>query len=142
MAAVSWPRILTTWVLLAIAMSLNGIFRETVLKRAMASAAADVVSAVLGAAIILLVTRPMFRSLRGSPDRVFAMTSVVLVVLTVVFEFAVGRYVDHKSWTELIGNYAIWRGRLWPILLALVALTPFIWGRWFPGDEAPQDRPQ
>ena len=85
MAAVSWPRILTTWVLLAIAMSLNGIFRETVLKRAMASAAADVVSAVLGAAIILLVTRPMFRSLRGSPDGVFAMTSVVLVVLTVGF---------------------------------------------------------
>jgi hypothetical protein len=137
-----WSRILTTWVFLAIAMSLNGIFREAVLKRAMAGSAADAVSALLGAAIILLVTRPMFRPLRGSPDRVLAMTSLVLVVLTVVFEFAVGLYVDHKSWTELLDNYAVWRGRLWPILLALVALTPFVWGRWFTGEGArPHDHP-
>lgn len=133
MAAVPWARVLTTWMLLAIAMSLNGLFREAVLKRSISGSAADVVSALLGAAIILFVTRPMFRPLRGSPDRALAMASVVLVVLTIVFEFAVGLYVDHKSWTELLGNYAIWRGRLWPILLALVALTPFIWGRWFPG---------
>jgi hypothetical protein len=132
MAAMPWGRVLTTWALLAVAMALNGIVRETMLKRAMPSGAADVVSALLGAAIILFVTRPMFRSLRGSPDRALAMASVVLVLLTIVFEFAVGLYVDHRSWTELLGNYAIWRGRLWPILLALVALTPFIWGRWFP----------
>ena len=42
----------------------------------------------------------------------------------------VGRYVDRKSWSELVVNYAIWRGRLWLIVLATLALTPFLWGRW------------
>jgi hypothetical protein len=56
----------------------------------------------------------------------------MLVVLTVAFEFLIGRYVDHKSWADLVGNYAIWRGRLWPIVLLVLALTPFLWGRWLP----------
>lgn len=138
----SWARVLTTWTILAVAMSLNGIFREAVLKRAMVVGVADVASAFLGAGIILIVTRPMFRPLRSWPDRALTLTTLVLVVLTVVFEFAVGRFVDQKTWSELFGDYAIWRGRLWPILLALVALTPFIWGRWFAGAGArPDDHP-
>jgi hypothetical protein len=129
----SWARVLITWALLAIAMSLNGILREAVLKRVMNDGVADVVSACLGAIIILAVTRPMFRPLRAWPDAALMLTTVVLVLLTVAFELAVGRFVDQKAWAELFGNYAIWRGRLWPILLALVGLTPFIWGHWFPG---------
>jgi hypothetical protein len=128
----SWARVLATWALLAIAMSLNGILREAVLKSAMTDGAADVVSACLGAVIILAVTRRMFRPLRAWPDAALPLTTFALVALTVAFELVVGRLVDHKTWAELFGDYAIWRGRLWPILLALVALTPFIWGRWFP----------
>jgi hypothetical protein len=56
--------------------------------------------------------------------------SAFLVVLTVIFEFAIGRLVDHRSWSELLGHYAIWRGQLWPVLLLLIAVSPFLWGRW------------
>ena len=128
----TWTRLTSTWLLLALAMSLNGAFREAVLKRVMAPAAADVVSAVLGAAIILLVTRLFFRAFAKNSIPALLAASGVLVGLTVAFEFLVGRYVDHKTWAELLGNYAIWSGKLWPLLLLLVALTPFIWGRWWP----------
>jgi hypothetical protein len=55
--------------------------------------------------------------------------SATWFVLTVAFELVFGHYVDHKSWTELADNYAIWRGNLWPLVLASLVRAPFIWGR-------------
>ncbi|HYC52738.1 MAG TPA: hypothetical protein VEB19_16615 [Gemmatimonadaceae bacterium] len=124
-------RLLGTWVLMAILMSLNGAFREMVLKPRMTASSADLASACLGAVILLIVSWLFFRPLRGASTPTLLRVSVVLVVLTVAFEFLIGRYVDHKSWSEVLANYELWNGRLWPLLLALIALTPFIWGRWF-----------
>ena len=116
--------------LLALLMSGNGVLREAVLKPSMGPRSADVVSAAIGIALILVVTAVGFRPLAGAPTVQLAAASALLVCLTVAFEFIIGRTVDHKSWAELFGNYAIWRGRLWPVVLLVVALTPFIWGRW------------
>ena len=122
----SWMRIIGTWLVLALAMTFNGIFRETVLRRSMADRGADVTSAVLGIIIILGLTWLLFPPLGGVPvGRLFEI-SAVLVGLTIGFEFVVGRWVDHKSWRTLTENYAIWRGHLWPIVLLTLALTPFI----------------
>lgn len=126
----SLGRLLVTWLAMAVAMTANGVFREMGLKRWLDTQTADLASAGIGAAIILLLTFLFFRPLAGSSTRTLLFVSVVLVVLTVIFEFTVGRLVDRKSWSELLGNYAIWRGRLWPLLLFLIAFTPFIWGRW------------
>lgn len=127
----SWSRLFVTWALLAILMSLNGVFRELILRPALGDGA-PIVSVMLGAAIVVFTTRGMFAS-AGAPavSRLAAM-SAVLVVLTVAFEFAVGIGVDRKPVSALLANYAFWRGELWPWLLLLVALTPFLWGRWFP----------
>lgn len=122
----SWMRIIGTWLVLALAMTLNGIFRETVLRRTMAGRWADIASAVLGIIIILAVTWLLFPPLAGLPLGKLLEISVVLVALTVGFEFAVGRSVDGKSWQALLDDYAIWRGHLWPLVLVTLALTPFI----------------
>jgi hypothetical protein len=122
----SWMRIIGTWLVLAVAMTFNGIFRETVLRRTMTSQGADIASALLGIVIIVGVTWLLFPPLAGLPVGVLLEISVVLVALTVGFEFAVGRWVDRKSWDMLLESYAIWRGHLWPILLLILALTPFI----------------
>ena len=53
----SLRRLLGIWVLLAVVMSANGIFRELVLRPSFGSTAADVMSATIGAVIILLGTR-------------------------------------------------------------------------------------
>lgn len=126
----SLGRLILAWVTMAVAMSANGVFRELALRRWLDTQPADLVSAAIGAAIILLLTFLFFRPLAGSSTRTLLFVSVFLVVLTVIFEFTIGRLVDRRSWSELLGNYAIWRGRLWPLLVLLIALTPFIWGRW------------
>lgn len=121
-------RTLTAWTLLAVAMTANGIFRETVLRPAF-DARADVISAALGIGLILGVTAIALRPLPQAGLGRLAAISALFVALTVVFEVVIGRAVDHKTWAELAANYAFWKGRLWPIVLLVVALTPFVWGR-------------
>jgi hypothetical protein len=126
----SLPRLLGVWLLLAVLMSVNGVFREIVLRPTMGSTAADALSAALGIGIILTTTGLLFRPLAGESTAHLAGVSALLVGLTVAFEFLFGHYVDRKSWAELVANYAIWRGRLWPIVLLSIAVAPFLWGRW------------
>lgn len=130
-------RFLSTWLAMAAAMTANGIFRELVLAGLMPVQRAALTSFALGAAIILAITHLGFRPLRGERTATLLRTSAALLGLTVAFEFAVGRWVDRASWSELAANYAFWRGSLWPFLLLLLALTPWLWGRWIkPSREA------
>ena len=126
------PRVLSVWLALAVLMTANGVFREAFLRPQMGTRPADGVSAVLGIALILVVTAVGFRPLVGLSLGRLIGVSLLLVGLTVLFEIVIGRTVDHKSWAELAGNYAIWRGKLWPLVLAVVAATPLLWGRWLP----------
>ncbi len=130
----TFGRLFGTWGALAVGMTLNGIFREALLRRWLGEGAADVASAILGAGVILAITSIGFRRFAASTNAALVQSALILVGLTVAFEFAIGRYVDRKSWTELAANYAFWRGKLWPFLLLLVAATPFIWGRWMVGE--------
>ena len=133
MLPVSWARFLGVWVAMAVAMTANGIFRELALKRIASSRVADVLSALIGIVLIASITRVGFRPMgTAATTRSLFVASVMLVVLTVAFECAIGIFVDHKSWTEFAEHYAIWRGELWPIVLAFVAFTPFLWARLIP----------
>jgi hypothetical protein len=128
-------RIFSVWALLAMAMIANGALRELLLVRTLGRAGADVLSAAIGIMLILSITRPFLRPLAGHAETSSLLTiSLAWVLLTVAFEFVFGHYVDHKSWSELAANYAIWQGRLWPIVLLTLAVTPFIWSR--PGTKA------
>lgn len=125
----SLARTLGVWLLILPLMVANGIFRETVLVPSLGRGQSDVASAAIGIAIILLVTMPFLHRARDRSAGALARVSAIWLVLTVAFEFLFGHYVDHKSLTELAENYAIWRGKLWPLVLASLVLAPFIWGR-------------
>ena len=131
--SMSIARQLGIWTAMVLVMIANGAFRELVLKPNVDAGVAEAISAVLGAFIVLIGTGIFFRPLVGRPVAELARVSALFVALTVTFEFTFGHWVDGKSWTELLANYEFWNGRWWPFLLALLALTPFIWGRWIPG---------
>lgn len=122
-------RFLGMWVLMALAMSLNGIGRELLLKRVMGGGTAGVASAIIGIVLVGVITWWGFRPLAdGSATATeLWLLSAALVALTVAFETILGRYVDHKSWSEIAAHYALWRGELWLIVLVWLALTPFVW---------------
>jgi hypothetical protein len=126
----SFLRLLRAWAIILPFMIANGIVRELVLKRAVNDSVAEALSALLGIAIILVATRFLLHPLAGKSIPELVRASVTLVLLTVAFEFGFGHYVDHKSWSEVLANYALWNGQLWPVVLAVLAGMPFVWGRW------------
>lgn len=130
---ISMGRLAIVWLIMAVAMSANGVTRELVFKRAMAPGAADLLSAILGVALIALITAIGFRAIDSAPVGGLFALSAALVVATVLFETVLGRFVDHKPWAELLGHYNLLRGELWPLVLAWLALTPFVWARWTRG---------
>ena len=132
MLPISWPRFFTLWVSMAIAMSANGIFRELALRKITSSTIADILSAIIGMVLIAFITWAGFRPMTTPPPRTLLAASVLLVLLTVTFETVLGIAVDRKSMSELVDHYAIWRGQLWPLVLAFLAYSPFLWAKWQP----------
>ena len=121
--------VLTAWLLVLPAMVANGIFRELVVERWVSPAAAGAISAALGITLIQLITRPFLRRLGDvSTAQCWAIAGLWLA-MTVTFEFVFGHYVDGASWQELLADYNILNGRLWPIVLAGIAAAPFLWTR-------------
>ena len=51
------------------------------------------------------------------------------VVLTVVFEFSLGRFVIGDSWSKLLGDYNILEGRVWGLFILWVGLAPYVFFR-------------
>jgi hypothetical protein len=48
------------------------------------------------------------------------------LALTIAFELGFGRGVAHTSWEELLADYDLRKGRLWPLVLAWIALGPAV----------------
>jgi hypothetical protein len=119
-------RLLLTWLLLAVLMPVNGALREFGLKRFMSDAAAEALSVLTGVALILAVTRWLFRIPAETRNVTLVGYAFTLVVLTVAYEFSIGR-AGGKSWSDLLANYAIWDGKLWPVVLIALACTPWLW---------------
>jgi hypothetical protein len=136
----SLRRILGVWLLLAVLMTCNGILREAALVPWFGRTAADLLSPALGIGIILAATRPLLRPFAGLPSARPGRLALAWLGLTVAFEFLFGHYVDGKSWGDLLANYALWRGRLWPVVLATIGIAPFLW-TWWPVRGAAANRP-
>lgn len=117
-AVVIWAGI----VVLAIA---NGALRESVLAPGLGTSAALVLSGLLLSAMIIGVaylTLPWLQIHR--PLQLWAV-GLGWLALTLVFEFSFGLW-QGKSWPELLQAYTFKGGNLWPAVLAVTALAPYI----------------
>jgi len=46
------------------------------------------------------------------------------VALTVALDYALDRYVAHKSWDEMVRDYDVREGRIWPLALVFMLIGP------------------
>lgn len=120
---------LALWfVILALAI-LNGAFRESVLIPALGGFAGLVASGILlcaGIFLVALVAAPWFAP---SDSRQYLFIGVFWLLLTLSFEFGFGRFVQHKTWDELFDAYTFAGGNLWPLVLLVTCLSPWLAAR-------------
>jgi hypothetical protein len=128
-APVVWRRALLAWVIMAVAMSLNGFFRVKVLAPRWGDVWAGVASAASGIALIQLIARQAMQAEVSPSSRQRIRIASLWLLMTIAFEFTFGHYVDSKSWSELLDNYNLLQGHLWPVVLASLVCAPFLWGR-------------
>jgi hypothetical protein len=103
----------------------NGAFREGALRPLLGEGRAQAVSTfILSSFIFASGSRFCRRFFASEPVGRLLCLGGGWAALTVVFEFWFGHFVARKSWRELASNYNLPAGRLWPLVLLTLLLTP------------------
>lgn len=119
-------RALLVWFLLLLVAILNGGFREAVLVPRLGSATAHVMSAALLSAAVLVVAWLTVPWIGPQHPSEAWRVGLLWVVLTLAFEFLAGHYLFGQSWSQLLADYNVAAGRIWPLVLLVIALSPWL----------------
>lgn len=122
----AWLKALALWSLILVLAILNGALRETSLLPLWGAPVAPIVSGVILCGCILgvaFVGAPWYGNL--SKANIWLIGAFWLL-LTLLFEFGFGRVVQQRSWAELLEAYTFSGGNLWPIVLVVAFMAPWL----------------
>jgi hypothetical protein len=122
------PSAAAAWLLLLVVMFTNGIVRVTVLQPRLGEEPARRVATLVGVALVLAFSGAYVRWSGPRASRELLLVGALWLALTLAFEFGFGR-ASGKTWAELLADYDLARGRLWPLVLVATLLGPWAWGR-------------
>lgn len=107
----------------------NGALRQLIFAKRMSELRAHQLSTAIGAAIIGCFIWFVIRIQPPASSRQAILIGLVWLSLTVVFEFAMGFYLMHRPWQQLIQDYNLAAGRVWALFLLWLALAPCLFYR-------------
>ena len=113
------------WLLMIPVAILNGGLRQALFVPAVGVLAGHQLSVLTGSiAFLALVYATLHRDAPRYTDRWLLGLGAVWVAATIVFEFGFGHWVMGHPWSRLLADYNIFAGRLWTIVLAVIAIAP------------------
>ena len=116
------------WVVFMATAIANGIFRVSVLETSVNQYLAHLLSTAI-LCLALFVEINVFLSIVGDYSQGWLIAlGVMWLLLTIAFEFGFGHYIARQSWSTLLENYNLLRGRVWPAVLLVVLVTPVLVG--------------
>jgi hypothetical protein len=124
-----WFRAVGLWFLLMIAETLHGLWRAKVLAVWIGDSAARDVSVFTGSLVVLLIALACVGWIPARNARTLLLVGLTWAVLTIAYEFVLGRLVFHYSWAEIASDFDLSRGRLLPIGLLLLVFLPVLAAR-------------
>jgi hypothetical protein len=117
------------WVAILVLAVLNGVLRESFLLPAVGARAALSASGILLALCIAGVAcaaAPWFGRLSGTA---YWAIGTLWLSLTLGFEFAFGYLYQNKPWRVLLEAYTFEGGNIWPVVLAVTFMSPWLGAR-------------
>ena len=122
-------RLLLAWLVMLVVSVLNGIARDVGYGRELDPLVAHQLSTLYGMTLLgVVIGAYAWRWPFASAAEAWR-AGCLWLALTVAFEFIFFRYVTGHSWSELLANYDLAAGRLWPLLLLWIALAPAVFRR-------------
>lgn len=120
---------LIAWFMMLIVSVANGAVRDFTYGRQMDQLSAHQLSTVSGVLLLGIVIRLFVRRYPPPSGKKAFSIGLLWMALTVAFEFLFFHYVGGHSWAELLANYNVLRGRVWVVVLAWVAIAPYLFFR-------------
>jgi len=107
----------------------NGVLRESCYGRHLSELAAHQVSSLLAIGLFGVYIWALVRRWRPESGKQAIAIGLLWLGMTMAFEFPFGHYVAGHSWVRLLHDYDLLAGRLWSLVLAWIALAPYVFFR-------------
>ena len=107
----------------------NGSFRVSVLIPRIGEQCGHIISTLMLCCFIAALVWFFIRWLKPKTPAAAILLGAFWVALTLTFEFGFGHFVAQKSWAELLNDYNVLRGRIWPLVLVVTGISPYIASR-------------
>jgi len=120
-----WLKALLLWSGILVLAFANGALRTEVLIPAFGKTAGLISSGLILSACIFgvaLAAAPWYGQLTSNQ---WLLIGMFWLVLTLMFEFSVGRFIEHKTWAELLEAYTFKGGNIWPLVLVAAFIAPW-----------------
>ncbi|MBU7015733.1 MAG: hypothetical protein HXS52_06220 [Theionarchaea archaeon] len=119
------------WIVLVLVAIVNGTLRNEVYGPAMEELHAHQISTVTGIIFSLLAMYVFFKLTAAHyTDSDLIMIGVMWLGLTVAFELLFGHFIVGHTWSRLLTDYNILKGRIWILMLLTTLLGPYIVGKY------------
>lgn len=115
-----------TWLIIACAETLHGIFRVKVLNRRLGDRAARRVGVLTGSVIILIIGWFTVPWIAPSSTLDCIIVGTVWLALMLVFDIAVGRYVFRFSWRRIAADFDVTKGNFLALGMMLLFIIPWV----------------
>jgi hypothetical protein len=118
------------WFGLVVLGLLNATMRQVVYARYVSELVGHQISTLTLAVLVGLYAWALSGLLKlTSPGQAIGV-GLMWMVLTIIFEFGLGRYVVGDSWGKLLNNYNVLEGRVWGLFVLWVGLAPYVFYRF------------
>ncbi|MGI0485817.1 hypothetical protein ACN4EK_10295 [Pantanalinema rosaneae CENA516] len=114
------------WLVFIMAESLNGTLRIFWLVPLLGNSWAHQISFVTGAMLVVTVATLFIRWLHPTRTAQLMQIGGLWLLLTILFEIGLGRWILGYSWTQIAADYNVLQGGLMPFGLLLLILAPLL----------------
>jgi ABC-type antimicrobial peptide transport system permease subunit len=123
---IPWLTVIFTWLLFLPIPVINGYLRETWYEPIVGTLIAHQIGvSVLSIAFLVYAFKALTPHVAHLSTTQLFLIGLTWLALTLAFEFGVG-IVEGRSLSYMLEDYKVWEGRIWPIVLVVVATSPFI----------------
>ncbi|WP_272149963.1 hypothetical protein [Tenacibaculum aiptasiae] len=114
------------WFPMIIIAIVNGYFREKFLVNYVDKLQAHQLSSVSMIVLLAIYNWILFKIFFPASVNQAICIGLFWLLFTIMFEFLFGHYVVGHSWSKLLNDYNILKGRVWIFVLLWVSIVPYI----------------